>query len=231
MADLKQSSSDIVWNIVGVLAAVALILYIASTFFNLDTGGFIPVSGGNAPFFADPTLRPTLNAAAPTASDNPTATEAPAAETETGIPAPTASSIPTDTPTVTATPEPFPLVLADYGLDAQFTLHQLRPGESYTFLAELYETAVVVLEALNFNKEGKRLWVGQYVVVIPWLMSAPSELPAFTVLQIFERTRLQDLAVEYGISVDELRFYNALAAEVTSVEMRVLLLPVHGEEG
>ena len=230
MTNLKQSSSDFVWNIVGVLAAATLILYMASTYFSVDVGGFMPVSGGSASGFDDPTVRPALTAAMPTASNSPTATEEPAAtETETETPAAIADSIPTDTPTITPTEEPFPLVLLRYGPDTQFTLHQLQPGESYTLLAELYQTARVVLETLNYNKEGKSLWVGQYVVVIPGLMSFPSDLPAFTVLRITKQTRLQDLAVEYGISVDELRFYNALDADVISVEMQVLLVPVSVE--
>ena len=59
MANLKQSSSDFVWNIVGLLAAFSLILYMASTFFNVDVSGFIPVSGGGGNIFSDPTLFPT----------------------------------------------------------------------------------------------------------------------------------------------------------------------------
>ena len=230
MAKLKQSSSDFVWNIVGVLAAATLILYMASTYFSVDVSGFIPVSGGGAPVFEVATARPALIADVPTASDLPTITVTPLAQaSDTEQPTAANTHLPTDTPTATPTEEPFPLVLLRYGPDTQFTLHQLQPGESYTFLADLYQTASVVLEILNYNKEGKSLWVGQYVVVIPGLMSFPSDLPAFTVLRITKQTRLQDLAVEYGVSVDELRFYNALDADVISVEMQVLLVPVSVE--
>jgi len=234
LATTKETSSEFIWNIVGLLAAFALILYMASVFFEFDIGRFIPVSGGNAAQIEDPTALPTVAAAAPTASDMPAYTETPSLTPfDTEIPVGLQIITPTLTATLIPTEEPFPLVMPRYGLEGQFTLHQLQPGESYTFLADLYETAAVVLEALNYNKQGKKLWVGQYMVVIPGLMSVRTDLPTFTVLQITEEIRLQELAKEYSVSVDELRFYNALDSGVNSVMMQVLLVPVsvEGETG
>lgn len=218
MSDLKEKNSELVWNIVGVLAAIALLFYIVSVFFGPDSRGFIPVSGGGQPAFDNPNV-PTAYVLKPQSTSSPTFPGSlPTATTQ-----PAATNLP---PTDTPTEEPFPIVITNFGPESQFTLHQLQPGESYTYLAELYDTTPEILELLNYNKAGKRLWVGQYVVVMPGLTQVLDSHPQFTVLQIEAPTSLADVSLEYGTSIDELRYYNSLAANVHQVSMRVLLVPI-----
>lgn len=228
MKGLKRIDSEWVWNVVGILAAIALLLYLLDSFFGISAGPLIPVSGGGE---SQTVSLPTAALVTPQPSSPtplPADTDTAPAPTETS--SPTTSPTITPTPTASLTPDPFPLVVEGYGPDGRFTLHQLDEGESYTYLAELYDTTVEVLEALNFNKEGKRLWVGQYVVVIPGLEQPPDDLPQFIVLQIEEPADLADLALEYGLTVEELRSYNLLSPNVDSVSMRLLLVPILPEE-
>ena len=216
-------NSELIWNIVGILSAILLLLYISTSFLGFRVERFIPVSGG-LPSINQGTSAPTAYVATKESSSPAVPTTA---ATDTSLPASeTAIVAPTNTSEPSLTPEPFPLIISGFGPEQQYTLHKLQPGESYTYLAEMYDTTIDVLDSLNFNKEGKRLWVGQYIVIMPGMQSIDSSLPQFTVLILVDKTRLQDVAVEYGISVEELRFYNELTPGVTEVLLQVLLVPI-----
>ncbi|MEK6256071.1 MAG: LysM domain-containing protein [Chloroflexota bacterium] len=221
--------SELIWNIVGVLSAILLVLYISTSFLGMPVDKIIPISGGAPPAFEE-TSPPTAFVVTVQVSATPTEvvfpSEIPASKTASSTPEiPTA----TNTATATATPDPFPVIIAGYGPEKQFTLHKLQSGESYSYLADLYNTAVVVLESLNFNKEGKRLWEGQYIVILPGQMQLDPSMPQFTVVIFLDSTRLQDVAVNYGTSVEELRFYNLLNSDINEVFMRILLIPVYDQ--
>jgi hypothetical protein len=224
LKDSKRPKSELVWNVVGILAAIALLIYLADSYFGLSARSFIPVSGGEAP--------PEISLPAAVLVTPLPTTPVPTIADTTAVPAPTeigASPTQVITPAPSLTADPFPPVITDYGPQAQFTLHRLNEGESYTYLAGLYDTTVEVLESLNFQKEGKRLWVGQYVVVIPGLAEPRSDLPQFIVLQIEETTDLNEIALEYGLPLEELQRYNQLPSDSESISIRLLLVPIFGE--
>ncbi len=221
---MKQSSfADKIWGGVGILVAIFLLFYMIGEFIQRP---LIPVTGGYGEISPEVVMRsPSVTPGLATPASVNRSTDTP---TLTVTPSPSSTQRPTRTPTPPG-PTPGPGLMTPFGPEGQFLLHEARPGESYTAIAKLYQTTVEVLEALNYRMPGMSLWVGQIIVVLPG-QTENAGLPAFQVVHIEERITLEALAEEYGVSVDDLRYYNALGEEDWVPAGRLLIILVEAPD-
>lgn len=217
---MRETNSDAIWNIVGALVAVLLISFIVFTGFELFQRPQIPITGGGS----QPSSAPELLGNNPSSGDN--SPDSSDANPEVNLPV---SSDP-DVPELIDNPSPqilLPAVWIGYGPEGQFLLHRIKAGESYGTLSELYQTNFETLDALNHNTQGKLLWAGQYIVIIPGLTNPIEDMPKFFVLEIKEFSSLVELAQENQISVGHLLYYNNLAEGGDFIEPRLLMIPYY----
>jgi len=164
-------------------------------------------------------LRPLLLPASPT----PTHTAAP-----TRTPTPTSTGTPTPTPTITPTPTPVPP-----------RAHQVQGGETVASIAELYDTTVEEILALNPGIEPELLQVGQVLLVPPALPTpglAATETPeeptpgpgGVIVHVVAPGETLLSIAERYSVTVAVIRAANPAippGSDVIQVN-QALLIPV-----
>lgn len=124
----------------------------------------------------------------------------------------TATSIPSQTPTVQpGTPTPGPLAETPFGFDGQWLVHRVAQGESLEMIAQRYGTNVAVLRAINdFMTVG--LWADTSVVICVGCVDA-SGLPVVKPYWVEKDTRLNDLAVQYGMDPAILRAWNGIEGD------------------
>lgn len=126
----------------------------------------------------------------------------------------------TATPVVFASPLPVnsPTPTMIHTLDMpigdkyKFVIHKVRVGESLEYYARQYNTTTDAILRVNYRLQIP-LWVDT-IIIIPLDMSDASGLPAFEAhLVVGEEVTLKQIALQFGVSVDELVYYNAFAPE------------------
>jgi hypothetical protein len=127
-------------------------------------------------------------------------------------------------------PTPGPEKLTPYGPDGRYVLHKVRPGESLAFLASIYRTTVDVLLWLNLLPEDSSLQAGQVLIVMPNQVDLAGLLQ-FQVIQVQVETRVLDLAEQFGVSENDLRWLNSLAPGEWLPVGRRLIIPITPEGG
>lgn len=166
-----------------------------------------------------PTLSPSP---LPTATSNRSMTQTALA----GLisPTPTASPTLANTPTP-APPTPGPAFKTPFGPGEKYLLHQLKAGESMGTLVTLYDTSNQVVAASNQLVEGASIWPGSVLLIIPGEKD-PTAATRFRVVLLEAPISAEDLAAEYGISVEDLRLFNSLGATGLIPAGRYLIIPV-----
>jgi hypothetical protein len=157
----------------------------------------------------------------PTASPSPTRTSTPQptfTPTRTPTPAP-----PTITPTLTPGPEPG----TPFGPEGGYLIHVVKPDESLALIANQYQTTKEVLVACNVMVAGRSLQPGDRLVVMPGRTDV-SGLPRFQVVLLDQQTLIADLASQYKVSEEDIRYYNALGPGDSVPAGRWLILVVKG---
>jgi hypothetical protein len=101
-----------------------------------------------------------------------------------------------------------------FGTDVKFTIHQIASGENLDKLAELHQTTVDAIRAVNFSMP-LPIWEN-WIVVIPVGIEYMQGLPAFEPYQadgtIF---LLSDLAIQLDADIQALANYNAFTDACT----------------
>lgn len=139
-----------------------------------------------------------------------------------------AGKLRTTTPAHTSSPTPThgPGFGTPFGPNGIYVLHEVKPGESFLFLANIYQTTTEVIKALNSRFEGIGLWVGEILVIMPG-QTNPYVLPKFEVIQLDQTRTVNQLAEEFGILLSELQIYNSLGPDSDSIPSgRWLIIPV-----
>lgn len=143
--------------------------------------------------------------------------------TRTLVPTPTFTSAPTFTPTYF--PSPVPGFGTPYATDPPLVIHIVAEGQSFTSIANQYQTTPEVLAAINPLISGQSLWVGLYIVV-PVGVSDATGLPRFTVYLNTEETTLTALAAQFNADPELIRRYNALGPVPEIPAARYFIIPL-----
>jgi hypothetical protein len=128
---------------------------------------------------------------------------------DTPTPSPPTSTTEPLPPTEIPLPTPGPGLGTPFGPANGFVIHVVRPGESFTSIANLYSTTPEVIQALNPSLEGTSLWVDRNLV-IPIGGTDPGAYPVFSIFHTTEPISLTTLADVLGSDVEQLRYYNQL---------------------
>ncbi len=143
---------------------------------------------------------------------------------------PTATLPPTVTPDLVSTakgfsPTPGPKLLTPFGPGDAYLLHQVKPGESLPRLAEIYQTSEDALVAINGLAPGRSIQADQVLVIMPGRADAAGIEPLST-LFVKRDANPSELAAQYDVTVDELRYYNQLGSDDLIPAGRRLIFPV-----
>ncbi len=141
-------------------------------------------------------------------------------------PSPSSSQIPDPTFTPTEVqPTSGPVMETPFGPDERFVLHTVKQAESYSKIAETYQTSIEVIQKTNDLIEGASLWVDTILVIIPGQTDS-SGVPKFRIVLLEYPTSISDLAEEHGVSADEVIYYNSLGSIEILPTGRWLIIPI-----
>lgn len=165
-----------------------------------------------------PTATKTSTSLPPSLTPLPTHTA-----TQTLIPTQTFTPLPTLTPTYY--PSPIPDFGTPYATDPPLVIHLVAEGQSFTYIAELYQTTPEVLTAVNQLIPGQSLWIGLRIVV-PIGVTDATGLPHFTVYLNTEDTTLFALAAQFNTTPELIQRYNALGPIPEIPAARYFIIPL-----
>jgi len=146
------------------------------------------------------------------------------------IPANTPEPTGTFTPTSTFTPDftPGPGLETPFGPENSYILHAVAEGESYPKLAQIFDTTAEVLKAINLIPEDIGLRTGIVIVVIPGEKDI-QDLPGFITKLVDQATSVQDIALQYRISPEEIIYYNQINPQKDLPVGRYLIIPLNSD--
>jgi len=131
---------------------------------------------------------------------------------------------PTSTP-IAVLPTPGPVMETPFGPDERFVLHTVQQAESYSKIAETYQTSIEVIQNTNDLIEGASLWVDIILVIMPGQIEF-SGVPKFRIVLLENPTSINDLAEEHRVSADEVIYYNSLGPIEIIPTGRWLIIPI-----
>ena len=141
----------------------------------------------------------------------------------------------TTTPAWTPSPSVIPTITREFhnidtliGLNYLFRIHRVRQGETMQILAFREGTSVAALHAVNY-KLSTPLRPRQ-MIVVPIFQKDVSDLPEFEAYRVTENIALDTLALNLGVDVEELKYYNGLNMEQYVYRGEWLVVP-RGETG
>jgi LysM repeat protein len=153
-------------------------------------------------------------------------TDTPTSISPSVTPSPSSSQIPEPTSTLTEVlPTPGPVMETPFGPDERFVLHTVKQAESYSKIAETYQTSFEVIQETNDLIEGASLWVDTILVIMPGQTDS-SGVPKFRIILLENPTSISDLTEEYGVSANELIYYNSLGSAEIIPTGRWLIIPI-----
>ncbi len=146
------------------------------------------------------------------------------------IPTSTPEPTGTFTPTATFTPDftPGPGLETPFGPENSYILHAVAEGESYPKLAQIFDTTAEVLKAINLIPGDIGLRTGIVIVVIPGEKDI-QDLPGFITILVDQATSVEDIALEYRISPDEIIYYNQINPQKNLPVGRYLIIPLRSD--
>lgn len=111
-----------------------------------------------------------------------------------------------------------------FGKDYCFVVHQVISGESLLFLATQTNTTPDVIKAINYHLIVP-IWIDS-IIILPIDLMDVDDLPAFQAYQVTESNlTLQQVAVRFTTNLDDLVYYNDIAAEETLIIGEWLIIP------
>lgn len=153
-------------------------------------------------------------------------TDTPTSISPSVTPSPSSSQIPEPTSTPTEVlPTPGPVMETPFGPDERFVLHTVKQAESYSKIAETYQTSIEVIQNTNDLIEGASLWVDTILVIMPGQTDF-SGVPKFQIVLLENPTSISDLAEEHEVLADEVIYYNSLGSIEIIPSGRWLIIPI-----
>ena len=142
------------------------------------------------------------------------------------IPSETATTTATNRPTGTKPPTltPGPSFETPFGPNQSYVLHRVSDGESYTEIAEMYDTSTEVLEESNIKPESTKLLSGMIIIVLPGVHEIEGT-QEFNIIFVDRRTEVKALAEKYQVDLEEIQKYNSLSNKNWIPAGRWLIIP------
>jgi hypothetical protein len=110
------------------------------------------------------------------------------------------------------------------GSDYKFVIHRILYGENLNQCASRYNTSIEAIMLVNYDLKTP-VWVDT-LVIIPVGFSDVSSLPAFQAYEVTRSgTSLKVLALGFGVSLDDLKYYNAIGTDESLEVGEWLLIP------
>jgi len=177
----------------------------------------------------------------PTQSQTTTSTELTITNTATITKTSTPTdSIPSITPTqqvtatiITPSPSLIPTEVRKFNLESvigqnpQFMIHRVIEGESLQLYADLYDTSIEAIRAVNY-KFPLILWIDQ-IVIIPLNLTDVSGIPPFTAYEIVENgITFEQISEEFSVPLEELLQYNSVNKDFVLQQGDWILVPQIG---
>ena len=139
----------------------------------------------------------------PLPTSMPAQTAPPTSEpAQAGVPivvlSPTPTATPTPVPTPTPTPAPTPLT------------HEVRPGQTLSGIADLYDVPINVIEQLNNIPDRNNLVVGQ-LLRLPEGTVIPEQAEAPGPYIVKPGDTLSIIAIDYGVTIADLMAFNGIS--------------------
>ncbi|MFC2042527.1 LysM peptidoglycan-binding domain-containing protein [Chloroflexota bacterium] len=143
-----------------------------------------------------------------------------------GIPSETTTTTATSRPTGTkpATLTPGPSFETPFGPNQSYVLHIVNDGESYSNIAEMYDTSTEVLEESNISSESTILLSGMIILVLPGVHEI-QETQKFTIIFVDRRSELKALADKYQVNLEDIQKHNSLSNKNWIPAGRWLIIP------
>lgn len=136
----------------------------------------------------------------------------------------------TSTPLPSPTPTDFPP--QERGLDTSFLIdeqpvlmHRVVDGEQIALLAKQHQTAIEVIQSINYNLT-MPLYVGRVIVIAPGLTQIDPNLPNLEPYQVTDaQISIEDLSIKLRTDSNQLKYYNRCSAECKLSKGEWLLIP------
>ncbi len=110
------------------------------------------------------------------------------------------------------------------GSDYKFVIHRILIGENLNQCASRYSTSIEAILAVNYNLKTP-VWVDE-LVIIPVSFTNVYGLPAFEAYEVPRADiSLDVLALSFGVSLKDLRYYNAVGMDESLQVGDWLLIP------
>ncbi len=98
------------------------------------------------------------------------------------------------------------------GSDYKFVIHRVLYGENLNQCAAGHDTSIEAIMMVNYDLQTP-VWVDT-LVIIPVGFTDVSDLPAFEAYEVTRpETSLKVLALSFGVSLEDLKYYNAIGAD------------------
>ena len=191
---------QLVWIVLGIIA-ILILMYLNPFKTTQDLSANLPVAPSLTSTSASPeeTLEPS-----PTNTVSPTSTPRP---TNTATLSPTPSL--TLSPTVSPTPTPGPLQGTPFITNRTYLIHEIIPGESLFYVADLYNTSPEVIQVINASRLITVFPPGEMLVILPNQVDA-SGLEPLDLVFLKADLLISEFISQYNITEDEFREYNGL---------------------
>jgi len=181
-----------------------------------------------------PTTTQTLNAIGLTITNTnitsiEEATFTPTPELERAVVTPSPLPSPTSSPSASPsfTQETLFRLENTIGKDPQFIIHRVIEGESLPLFANMYQTSVEAIRAVNYDLP-RILWTDQ-IVIIPLNQTDMSGIPQFIAYEIVENgITFEQIADEFAVPPEELLRYNNINKEFALQQGDWILIPQMG---
>ncbi|MFH1634365.1 MAG: hypothetical protein ABIG63_10205 [Chloroflexota bacterium] len=205
---------DLPWVWISLLGGIGLILVVVFLVFNPFRKA-PPDNVGNAT--AEAIIMTSTTDSQPEVTITPAPTQMPSftpSPTPILVPTNTATEVPdvlaTATPSATSSiPTPGLELMTPFGPNDEYVLHRVSPGESTPILVDRYLTSAEVIWAANVIEGSIRL--DQILVILPG-RTDPTGIELFYVIFVEDATQVEDLALQAGIPLADLLYFNDLGA-------------------
>jgi hypothetical protein len=185
--------------------------------------GFQSFSAGQVPTTRPSILPVTSTSATPSmlppkasvTSQLPTTTLTPL------LPTPEPSLVPTEFP-----PQAHGLEIPIMVGEQPILMHRVIEGEQIVLLVKQYQTAIEVLQEINYNPPVP-LFAGQVIVIAPGLIvNVDPNLPSFEPYQVTDKEiSIEDLVLRLSVDLTMLKYYNRCSDACRMVKGDWLLIP------
>lgn len=139
-------------------------------------------------------------------------------------PRPTNTPQPSTAAAVTASPTRGPYPGTPFGPDSDFLIYIVQEGDNLTSIAATFETTPQVILSSNVFKDGRAMWAGDLLVIMPGVTN-PDEVTPYLVVELAEDTPIEALASQYGTTIQVLQSLNSLGVGSLVPAGRMLIIP------